>query len=165
MSSQHKKLKLQAITDNLTGLKNRVLLQYSLELAIYHYQRTESPMTIMIINLDGFKCINDFYGHDVLKASGKVISNSLRKSNIAFRIGGKEFLVLLYNADKACGLYVASKLLTEIDVISNQFSQPFTSSMGVASLSDSKLTWQAWLKKCDENLCCAKLNRCSQVLG
>ena len=169
MTSQHEKLTLQAITDNLTGLKNRALLKFSLEQATSQYERTGAPMTMIMLDLDDFKSVNDTYGHDVgddvLKTLGKVINDSLRKSDIAFRVGGEEFLVLLLNTDKTSGLYVASKLLAKIEMMPNKCAQPVTASMGVASLGGSKPQWQEWAKECDDNLYRAKSSGRNQVLG
>lgn len=169
ISSQHNKLTQQAVTDNLTGLKNRVLLQHSLEQATLQYQRTNTPMSLIMLDLDDFKSINDTYGHaigdSVLKTLGHVIENTLRESDMAFRVGGEEFSVLLSNTNQFGSLLAAKKLLNEIKKMPVNFDGFVTASIGVVSLNDSIINWKMWLEQADANMYKAKSNGRNQVVS
>lgn len=165
---QHRQLKKQSITDPLTGLYNRSLLQSSLESAIHQNGRTGTEMALIMLDLDHFKKVNDELGHDAgdsaLKAMGSFLNNSFRSSDTVFRIGGEEFLALIYNTDKANGLFVAEKLREEIEQLHLVPSRTTTVSIGVAAL-ESGMNWEQWMKQCDDNLYRAKSNGRNQVVA
>lgn len=152
-------LKQQAVTDNLTGLYNRSLLQSSLENAINQSSRTGNAMTLIMLDLDHFKKINDELGHDVgdsvLKSIGEFLKNHFRASDMVFRIGGEEFLALIFNTDASSGKDVAEKLRREIEQLPLISDRPVTVSVGVSGLK-SDMSWEQWMKHCDENLYKAK---------
>ncbi|MHB8146415.1 MAG: diguanylate cyclase domain-containing protein [Vulcanimicrobiaceae bacterium] len=87
-----------AFHDPLTGLPNRALFGDRLVQCIVHAKRYNHPFGVMFLDLDGFKLINDRYGHavgdDVLRAFGERLSRSLRESDTFARLGGDEFAVL-----------------------------------------------------------------------
>lgn len=87
-----------ALYDQLTGLANRALLSDRLQSAISHAARHSIQLALLFIDLDGFKPINDAYGHDagdaVLATIGRRLQSVLRASDTAARIGGDEFVVL-----------------------------------------------------------------------
>ena len=89
----------QALHDPLTGLHNRRFLEVELERERHRAKRNDSPFSILAIDIDHFKRINDRYGHDVgdmvLKAFGALLQNSFRKQDIVCRYGGEEFLVVM----------------------------------------------------------------------
>lgn len=157
--SQQEKLKSLIVTDPLTGMFNRTLLQSSLEDLIAQNNRSGIPVTLIEIDVDNFKKINDTYGHDVgdsvLKEMGKLLTSYIRQSDKVFRLGGEEFLVLLYNTDGERGTTVAEELRTMIA------AQPYlpdgnvTASFGVANLVTGE-NWERWLKRADEKLYQAK---------
>ena len=152
-------LKKQAIMDTLTGVYNRSLLQHSLVQAIEINNRTGEPMSLIMLDIDHFKKINDDLGHDsgdyVLKEMGKILKSLFRSSDMVFRIGGEEFLVLVYNADVQTAVEMAEKLRSEIEhhpIIENH---TVTASIGVAGYQH-EISWEEWLKQSDENLYLAK---------
>ncbi|MDY0049062.1 MAG: diguanylate cyclase [Thauera propionica] len=105
--------------DPLTGLPNRVLLQDRLERALASAQRNGASLAMLFIDLDGFKPVNDRYGHDtgdaLLQAVAKRLNGTLRHSDTAARIGGDEFVVLLpVLADAGDAGLIAGKLRTAI---------------------------------------------------
>ncbi|MFW5447263.1 MAG: GGDEF domain-containing protein [Methylophagaceae bacterium] len=163
---QHYRLKEQSITDNLTGLYNRSLLQDSLEKAIHQSDRANTDVTILMIDIDHFKMINDRFGHDigdsVLKSTGSFLSRSFRTSDMVFRIGGEEFLALIYNTDKAGAISLAEKLRQEFEQLSLVNNHNATISIGVSSFQPS-MDWKQWMKKGDERLYIAKSNGRNQV--
>lgn len=87
--------------DPLTGLANRYLLEQTLDFAILNVKRSKKGIAVLFIDLDGFKWINDTYGHligdDLLKDVASAITSSIRESDLATRPGGDEFIVVLEN--------------------------------------------------------------------
>ncbi len=159
--SQQRKLQLQAATDTLTGLLNRTILYQSLEQAIAQNKRKGIAMTIITFDIDHFKSINDSYGHDVgdevLQSLGALLKQKIRRTDKVFRLGGEEFMVILFDTDLEEG-YLAAENLREI-ISSTSFirqrQHQVTVSLGVATLlPDESLT--NWVKRCDEYLYVAK---------
>ncbi|HET6479703.1 MAG TPA: diguanylate cyclase, partial [Actinoplanes sp.] len=126
----------QIVTDGLTGLANRAGLDQALERA----QRREGPYALLLLDLDGFKLINDAYGHAagdmVLVEFGRLLRASVRSDHLAARIGGDEFALLLpgvESAADACG--IAQRILTAAAANPVQLDNdrvPVRASIGVA---------------------------------
>jgi len=165
---QHYMLKGQAVTDSLTGLYNRSLLQDSLEHAIHQSYRSATPMTLIMFDIDHFKKVNDKFGHDtgdiVLRSLGRFLNRFFRASDFVFRVGGEEFMVLVYNTDENKGKDLAEKLRSEIEQIKLIPQTQVTVSIGVSSLRPD-IGWQEWIKRCDKNLYCAKAAGRNQVIA
>jgi len=98
-------LRRQAIHDPLTGLYNRRHLAEVLEREVRRAKRYGRPFTVMIVDLDNFKQVNDRYGHlggdEVLKKVAQVLQESVRESDLLFRYGGDEFVIVLPETDGA----------------------------------------------------------------
>jgi diguanylate cyclase (GGDEF)-like protein len=113
----------RALHDSLTGLPNRELLDDRLEQAISQASRDERPCAGLFIDLDGFKSINDTYGHDVgdlfLKEVATRFKNIMREADTLSRIGGDEFFVLARDIQTTD----AAKILA--DKLLNQLQAPF----------------------------------------
>ncbi len=103
-----------AHTDPLTGIGNRLLFSKQLEEELERVKRYDTPLSIIMLDIDFFKKINDTYGHgigdEVLKKLTEVISKNLRKLDKFFRIGGEEFVILLPGTDIEKAKIVAEKL-------------------------------------------------------
>ena len=159
ITSQQRQLREQAVTDTLTGLSNRVLLGTSLEQAIEQHHRTNAVMTVVALDLDHFKSVNDTFGHDagdsVLQGVGDLLRKRVRRSDRVFRLGGEEFLVLLYGTDLENGRLFAEELRKAIESQPILPGQAVTASLGVATLRAGE-DWNAWMKRSDENLYRAK---------
>ncbi len=168
ITRQHYLLKGQAITDALTGLYNRSLLEYSLEHAIKQSRRTGTAITLMMIDIDNFKNINDDFGHEagdsVLKSLAEVLTNNFRGSDMIFRIGGEEFLVLIHNTDELHAIDIAEKLRIEIEQLWLIPGHTVTVSMGVTGIQPD-MGWKELMKHCDEKLYRAKSNGKNQVFA
>lgn len=102
-------LRDMAMADVLTGLPNRRQFDIMLQTLVNEADRSHSPLTCLMIDIDHFKRFNDSFGHDagdaVLRAVGTVLADSLRESGHAFRLGGEEFVVLMpgFSLDQALG--------------------------------------------------------------
>lgn len=161
IADQQRMLEEQAVTDPLTGLFNRVLLNDTLEQAIQQNHRTGMPMTLVALDLDHFKAINDAYGHSggdkVLRGVGEFLNQRIRCTDKGFRIGGEEFLILLYDTDAEYGLYVAEELRGGLASLPLLTDRQVTASIGVATLLLGE-DRDDWMKRCDEKLYQAKLD-------
>lgn len=129
--------------DPLTGIGNRMSMSESLKREINRAQRYELPLSMLMIDLDHFKSINDNYGHStgdiVLKEAVHCIEQSLRLSDLPFRFGGEEFVVLLTDTNLEAAQIVAERIRGCIEsntVTNNEFSIHFTTSVGIAELGN-----------------------------
>lgn len=108
-----------AYTDHLTGLYNRRYFEERLAEEIERARRTSTRLSVMVIDLDGFKEINDRLGHsmgdEVLRAVAERIRTHGRKFDVACRVGGDEFAILLPHADRSAALGVLSRLRKAMD--------------------------------------------------
>lgn len=96
-------LRKMALTDPLTGLPNRHELETVLKMQLAQAERTNMPVSCLMLDVDHFKRFNDTHGHDagdaVLRAVGSLLANAVRENGIAFRYGGEEFLLLMPGLD------------------------------------------------------------------
>jgi len=136
----HNALKL-AHRDPLTGIANRMSMSKTLQREVNRAQRYELPLSLLVIDLDHFKKINDQYGHStgdlVLKEAVSCIERGLRLSDQAFRFGGEEFVVLLSDTNIESAQVVAERIrscIASSSVISNESEIRFSTSIGVAEL-------------------------------
>ncbi len=159
ITTQQSQLHIAAITDSLTGLLNRVTLEKTLEQSVEQYKRTGMEMTLLTLDIDHFKKINDVHGHDVgdlvLMEMSKVLKNRCRKLDRIYRLGGEEFLILLYGSDKDNSLRIAEELGQAISALKIIPDVKITVSIGLANLQAGE-DWKAWVKRSDENLYIAK---------
>ena len=107
-------LKISSTTDALTNLYNRKYLDEYIEKALSQAKRNGIIYGILMIDIDFFKMVNDTYGHDVgdkaIKVLAQVLKENIRESDTAFRFGGEEFLVLLYECEDAMVTVIAEKI-------------------------------------------------------
>ena len=148
--------------DALTGANNRAAMDEMLEREIELAHRHETAMSLIIFDLDHFKQINDNYGHsigdDVLRECVKCANQALRSTDMLFRFGGEEFVILLPGVSRQ-GVDLAAERLRNIiekHVFSNrQGSVPVTISAGTASLTREESA-KTFLERADKALYCAK---------
>ncbi|MBE9535994.1 MAG: sensor domain-containing diguanylate cyclase [Proteobacteria bacterium] len=140
-----KNLKDISIRDPLTGLYNRRYFFEHFERDIDRSKRYGGAVSIIICDIDFFKNFNDSNGHlkgdDALKAVAKIFEKSLRKSDVAARFGGEEFIAILPETPKEWAMEVAEKLRASIDAesVEGQENQPggnLTATFGVACYPD-----------------------------
>ena len=112
-------LRNEVLTDPLTELLNRRAFDQNLEHAVRQWERHRRAFVLLLGDIDHFKLINDRFGHpvgdEVLRQMAARIRSALRKSDLAFRIGGEEFAVLLTETTIKAGVDVANKLRRRID--------------------------------------------------
>ncbi len=114
-----KKLQLNAVTDPLTALYNRRLFNESLEKELTRARRYGHPVSLLVLDLNRFKEVNDKHGHpkgdEVLRAAAATLKKTMRSSDSAFRIGGDEFALLLPQTDAAQALALSRRIETGFD--------------------------------------------------
>ena len=168
ITEQQKTLERQALIDPLTGLLNRTLLHETLEHAIQQNRTLGADMTLIALDIDHFKVINDTLGHSagdkILRGIGKYLHEHTLGSDKVFRIGGEEFLVVLLKKDLQQGLRMAEELRIAIASLTIPLENSITVSIGVATLQPDE-GWDNWMKRCDDNLYRAKNAGRNQVMA
>jgi len=148
-----------AVTDALTGLYNRHKLQDSLETEVERAKRYSRPLSIIMIDMDKLKALNDTYGHaagDVaLKLVAKSIQRSIRKVDLGTRFGGDEFIVLLPEADRDEAAAVAKRIREAISAVEFE-SGKLSVSMGVVQWHSGFETSKDFVHAVDEAMYLAK---------
>ena len=155
-----------ARTDELTGAWNRRRFEESVETEMDRLRRYGQRLSLMILDVDHFKKINDLYGHSigdqVLIDLSNTIRVSLRASDSLTRWGGEEFVILCPNTTAEIVSKLAERLRKEIASIKFQKVGSITLSFGVAECGAEE-TWEQWLHRADEALYLAKSSGRDQV--
>lgn len=154
----------QAIRDTLTGLFNRRYLLETCHREFSKAARTRSSVGILSIDIDHFKKYNDNHGHDagdvLLRAFGECLESSFRGEDIACRLGGEEFIVVLPGASSDEAAYRAEELKASVESLVIRYLgrnlPKMTVSIGVAAFPDSGDTPEAVIRAADEALYRAK---------
>jgi diguanylate cyclase (GGDEF)-like protein len=167
----HEKVERLSIADGLTGLYNRRFLSERLEEEYSKAARYGTPLSILIMDVDFFKRVNDTFGHQVgdnaLIAVARVLQQSVRESDLVGRYGGEEFVVLLPHTDLAKALTVAEKIRLAVSEtpIEGMGERRLTISIGVAGFPDTKVAdMDELVRKADEALYRAKEGGRNQVV-
>jgi diguanylate cyclase (GGDEF)-like protein len=153
----------RASTDALTGLPNRRhLLDTSRRMAA-QASRTKSPLSVLMLDLDHFKFINDRYGHgrgdEVLSAVGQVLRQTVRESDFAGRYGGEEFLVLLPATDERGARTMAERIRLAVRTITTPgLDRQVTVSIGIGALPEHAVDADGLERAADRALYLAKNN-------
>ncbi|MDW7748028.1 diguanylate cyclase [Halomonas sp.] len=162
------RLERQALTDPLTGLGNRRYLEGQAAMEIARAERSGAPLSLIAIDLDHFKRINDTYGHDVgdvvLQAFAKLARQVLRDGDVLCRMGGEEFAVLLPDTNREQALQVAERLREAVattpamvgDDATEDGRLAYTTSLGVTLVSAGETTLKPAIKRADQGLYAAK---------
>jgi two-component system, cell cycle response regulator len=158
-----------AFTDHLTGLANRRRFERQLEREVARVQRFERPFTLLMIDIDSFKNVNDSFGHDAgdeaIRRIAKVLSEGTRGIDLAARIGGEEFAVLLVETSRDGGFDVAERLRTAIKSLEIPKAGHVTASFGVAECPGDAQTSADIVKAADIALYEAKRNGRDRVVA
>ncbi len=155
LEMSNNKLKLLSIQDELTGLMNRRYAQISISQQLAEMERNRDPFSVLLIDADKFKPINDNYGHDygdlVIKWVANHLTTIIRKEDIACRLGGDEFVIICPNTDLEGAFKLGSKIVNigmEILEIKSVSCWKPSLSVGVAEASINDTT-ESLLKKAD----------------
>ena len=158
-----------AFTDHLTGLANRRRFERQLEREVARVERFERPFTLLMLDIDNFKNLNDNFGHDAgddaIRRLSKVLREGTRGIDLAARIGGEEFAVLLVETNKPGGFEVAERLRAAIKSFEIPQAGHITASFGVAECPSDAQTAADILKAADVALYDAKRNGRDQVVA
>ena len=157
-------LEHQALVDSLTGLFNRGAFERKMEEEFERAQRYHHPLSVLLLDVDNFKVVNDTYGHhwgdEVLKKIADLLKSKTRRSDYPARFGGEEFVLILPETDLENALSVEAKVHAEIKAAtlgtkSRSFS--ITVSAGVSSTCNKQYSnWQELLEDADQALYLAK---------
>lgn len=149
-----------AFTDHLTGLANRRRFERQLEREVGRLRRFEHPFSLLMIDIDRFKNLNDTYGHDAgddaIRRIGRVLREGTRGIDLAARIGGEEFAVILVETGKDGAFEVAERLRLAIKAIELPKAGQITASFGVAECPSDAQTAAGIVKAADVALYEAK---------
>lgn len=148
----HKILANQALTDPLTGAYNRRYMNEYLEALVSRAQRHPLVASLLMIDADHFKPINDELGHDqgdrVLQQIVQIIGKRLRQGDKLFRCGGEEFVLVLEDTNAAGAIVVAEDIRHNIEAAAILPSRPVTVSIGVSQFRSGQ-TADEWIKTGD----------------
>ncbi|CAD7289192.1 Bacteriohemerythrin [Campylobacter majalis] len=157
LEEMNKRLETIAMSDQLTGLSNRHKIMSELSRYWDEYTRYNTPLSVIMIDLDNFKCINDTYGHDagdqVLKTFAKILSFSIRTDDLVCRLGGDEFCVVCPNTDINGVTTLANKIHENLAGICVRFDEggwEGSASLGVATTNKSMKNKEDLLKASDK---------------
>ncbi|MFC1665943.1 GGDEF domain-containing protein [Pseudomonadota bacterium] len=149
--------------DPLTGIYNRAALEEAMDREVNFAHRHKSELSLIILDIDSFKSINDKYGHTVgdavLLRIVTHLTGVVRKSDFVARYGGEEFIVLMGSTDSKGALVLAQRILEKVaseSVIENGEPIKVTVSLGISSLN-SQDNPKSLLERADKNLYRAKL--------
>lgn len=159
LREQRRILSELATLDPLTGAGNRRLMQHDLETAVAERHRSHRPATLMVIDLDHFKQINDAYGHEtgdeVLSEFVTELRETLRTEDGLYRLGGEEFVVLLRDMDNDRAHAHLDELHGRLSGRIHSPDKPLYFSAGAAVLNEGE-NWSKWLARADHALYEAK---------
>jgi len=164
-SLNFQKVKELAIRDGLTGLYNHRHFQEMLSYTIVHSDRYSAQASLLMIDVDDLKVINDTYGHQagdtVLSSIGDILSETLRKVDIPARYGGDEFAVILPNTNKTGSIAVAEKIrsrLKKVTLRPDSRELQVTFSIGIATYPQCAASKELLIEKTDRALYESKNN-------
>ncbi|SFI03669.1 diguanylate cyclase (GGDEF) domain-containing protein [Tindallia magadiensis] len=135
----HSQLETAVSIDTLTTLYNRGKLDRVLTMMLSRYHHHKHPFSILLIDMDHFKVINDTYGHPagdkILKQFSQILTQNIRKTDIAGRWGGEEFMVILPDANSTSAYAISEKIRKEAQNNLSIGNHQVTVSIGIAEVN------------------------------
>lgn len=172
LKAQYQKSVSMAVTDGLTGLYNRHFLNNHLTNMVRRALGDKKNLSVMIMDMDHFKMVNDTHGHDagdrVLKQLAQVILNTSRATDLVARFGGEEFVVLMPETDEKAALNAANRVREAVEKVPFVIDEAGatiqkTISIGLANLHPDGDSAESLMKRADEALYGAKHSGRNQV--
>lgn len=170
-SLQYTRVLNNTLTDHLTRLPNRQAYQHTIEREVDLAHRLTLPLSLLVIDIDHFKSINDSYGHaagdEALCRVANILVSCLRRSDAVHRIGGEEFAVILSHTNYEAAQLTAERLriaIAELTITHQQHVFPLSISTGLADLCLGESADHLFLKA-DNALYKAKAAGRNQVAG
>ena len=165
LEEANRQLKISSDTDFLTKLSNRSFYERRLGENIATAKRNNTPLSLLMIDIDNFKAYNDNFGHDngdiaLLKVSESIQKSILRDTDLACRFGGEEFVVLLPSTNAASAFSIAERIRINIEALEIKHTQSsiVTVSIGLEAMNADKLNKRDLFKHADIALYAAKDN-------
>ena len=135
LSKENRRLRALSVTDGLTGLYNKRFFSKQIDVEINRTRRTGEPFSLMFIDLDNFKAVNDTHGHAAgdafLVRVCEGLCAKIRPTDFACRIGGDEFAVILPSTTLRDGVRIAGRWLALIEQAASETGLPVSASIGV----------------------------------
>ena len=154
-----KRLEVISVTDKLTNVFNRRKLDETLHLELEKVKRYAKTLSLILIDIDHFKRVNDTYGHqtgdEVLKSVSKILQDNIRKIDLLGRFGGEEFMIICPETSQEGAMSLAEELRKKIEEFDFPTVKNVTISLGVATYSDDD-NEDSLIKRCDAALYLAK---------
>ena len=168
LETTNARLKETSFKDEVTGLYNRRFFSLRLEEELSRYRRFNHPVSVVLLDLDGFKSVNDSLAHavgdDTLRDVAQILMKHSRGINVVSRYGGDEFAVLLVETSKAGARLYADRIREVVAKYPFAHGKILTASFGVASLPDDEAsTAEDLFRSADEALYAAKRAGKNQV--
>ena len=161
-----------AVTDALTGLNNRRFLDHQLSIAMARHNRGAEAFSLLLLDIDFFKRVNDGYGHDagdeVIKEFARRLSLNVRAIDLPCRFGGEEFVVLMPDTESADAVHIAERVRQQVAeapfTLSDGRQLNVTVSVGVATSQGLGDSPEALLKRAEEGVYEAKSSGRNRVV-
>ncbi|HLQ37407.1 MAG TPA: diguanylate cyclase [Planctomycetota bacterium] len=148
-----------ALTDPLTRLFNRTMGIRTLDQEIARSQRGNTPLTVLMVDIDNFKQVNDVYGHlrgdQALRATAEVLRKTVRRTDTLCRYGGEEFVIVLPETPPDDATILAARLFTAVEARGSEMQLPLTVSVGMATIRPAD-TVETLLQRADQALYASK---------
>jgi diguanylate cyclase (GGDEF)-like protein/PAS domain S-box-containing protein len=152
-------LRRLAVTDELTGLKNRRAFEERLAMEFSMARRRKRELAVLLIDVDDFKLINDRWGHaagdEVLRRLGMILRTTVRLPDLPARYGGEEFVVLLPESGEESAMGLARRVMQRV-ATEDWENEPLTVSMGMAAMNESLENGFQLVELADDALYAAK---------
>lgn len=170
LEKANEELAILSQTDGLTGLFNRTHWENCLQTEYKRWNRSQHSSSLVMLDIDHFKSVNDNYGHmvgdDVIRHISALIREHVRETDVSGRYGGEEFTILLADTSAENAYVFAERLRKEVEaavVKHNDIELQYTISLGVAEVDATIKNYEAWIESADAALYHAKENGRNRV--
>lgn len=162
------KLQDSASRDSMTGLFSRRAFDVHAADIIRKFKRRFFPVSLMLLDIDSFKSVNDKWGHPVgdkvLKHVANILKDNLRQTDFPARISGEEFAVILLDTPENGAIFAAEKVRRKLELSPHKIAGVIAASFGVAALERDE-SFEEWYVRADTSLYLAKNSGRNQVVG